>query len=60
EGEPPEGGEFEGEWAEEAEAEPKARVKDGVRGGVRPRHEKMAITIGFSSFSPHFCPSPPP
>jgi hypothetical protein len=54
EGEPPEEGEFEGK--EETEAEPKARV----RGGVRPRRGDMSILTGFSPFSPHPFPSPPP
>ncbi|MDR1107469.1 MAG: hypothetical protein LBL19_00365, partial [Spirochaetaceae bacterium] len=54
EGEPPEGAEWEG--GEEAEAEPKARM----RGGVRPRREEMSILTGFSPFSPHPFASPPP
>jgi REP element-mobilizing transposase RayT len=54
EGEPPEGAGWEA--GEEAEAEPKVRV----RGGVRPRHREMAITTGFPPPSPHFFASPPP
>jgi hypothetical protein len=52
EGEPPE----EAEWVEEAAAEPRARV----RGGVRPRHGEMAIITGFFPLFPHSLTSPPP
>jgi REP element-mobilizing transposase RayT len=54
EGEPPEVAEWEVE--QEAEAEPKARV----RGGVRPRHGEKTIIAGFFPLSPQFFPSPPP
>jgi REP element-mobilizing transposase RayT len=50
EGGPPEEGE------QEAEAEPKARV----RGGVRPQYKEMATTTGFFALSPQYPPSPPP
>jgi hypothetical protein len=50
EGEPPE------EAGVEAAAEPKVRV----RSGVRPQHGKMAIIAEFFTLSPHFFPSPPP
>jgi REP element-mobilizing transposase RayT len=52
EGEPPE------EVGEEeaAEAEPKVRM----RGGVRPRYEEKAIIAGFFPLPPHFFASPPP
>jgi REP element-mobilizing transposase RayT len=45
-------------WAagEEASAEPKARL----RSGVRPRHEEMAIIAGFLLLSHLPFPSPPP
>ncbi|MDR1108458.1 MAG: transposase [Spirochaetaceae bacterium] len=58
EGEPPEEGEWEAE--EEVVAEPKARVRNGEKGGVRPRHGEMAITPGFPPLPPQFSPSPPP
>jgi hypothetical protein len=54
EGEPPE--EAGWEAGEEAAAEPKARV----RGGVRPQKGKKANPTGFSLISPHPFPSPPP
>jgi REP element-mobilizing transposase RayT len=50
EGEPPE------EVGEEAGAEPRVRV----RGGVRPQYGEMAIIAEFFLLSPHFFPSPPP
>jgi REP element-mobilizing transposase RayT len=49
-GEPPE------EAEQGADAEPKARVKNGVR----PRNGKTAIFTGFFPLSPYFFPSPPP
>jgi hypothetical protein len=54
EGEPPEDAVLEA--GEEALAEPRARV----RGGVRPRHGEIAITTGFFPLSSHLFPSPPP
>jgi hypothetical protein len=54
EGEPPEVVEW--EVGEEAAAEPKARV----RGGVRPQKGKKAHPTGFSLISPRFSPFPPP
>jgi REP element-mobilizing transposase RayT len=50
EGKPPE------EAREEPEAEPKARMRDGVR----PRQWKMVIIAESFTLSPHFFPSPPP
>ncbi|MDR1108888.1 MAG: hypothetical protein LBL19_07630 [Spirochaetaceae bacterium] len=54
EGEPPEGA----EWVagEETEAEPKPKVK----GGVRPQKGKKANPAEFPPLPPHFFPSPPP
>jgi REP element-mobilizing transposase RayT len=54
EGEPPE------EVGEGVEAEPKTRVRGGERDGVRPQRGEMAITTGFSPYSPQFSASPPP
>jgi REP element-mobilizing transposase RayT len=48
------------EAGEEAEAEPKARVRDGEGDGVRPRQGEKAIFTGFPPLPPHFFPSPPP
>jgi REP element-mobilizing transposase RayT len=56
EGEPPEEVVREAGAGEEAAAEPKARV----RGGVRPHRGKMAITTGFFALSPYSPPFPPP
>jgi REP element-mobilizing transposase RayT len=58
EGEPPEGVEWEAE--QEAESEPRARVRGGERGRVRPRHGEMAIFTGFSPILPRFPVQPPP
>jgi hypothetical protein len=58
EGEPPEGVEWEA--GEEAVSEPGGEPKARARGGVRPRHEEMAIITGFFSLSSHPFPSPPP
>jgi REP element-mobilizing transposase RayT len=58
EGEPPEVVGWEAE--QEVEAEPKARVRGGERGRVRPRQGKMAIFTGFPPPSPRFFASPPP
>jgi REP element-mobilizing transposase RayT len=52
EGEPPE----EVGWEVDAEGEPEARV----RGGVRPRPRKMAIRAEFPPFSLHPSATPPP
>ncbi|MDR1108345.1 MAG: transposase [Spirochaetaceae bacterium] len=58
EGEPPEVG---GEGEEQAAAaEPEAGPKARVRGGVRPRKGKKAISTRFPPLSPHPSPSPPP
>jgi putative transposase len=54
EGEPPE--EAVWEAGEEATAEPKVWLRDGVR----PRKEKKANPAGFSPISSHLGPSPPP
>ncbi|MDR1108051.1 MAG: hypothetical protein LBL19_03345 [Spirochaetaceae bacterium] len=58
EGEPPE------EWGEEAVVEPgtapKARVKGGMRDGVRPQKGKKANWVEFFPISPRLSPSPPP
>jgi hypothetical protein len=54
EGEPPEVGE------EAAAAEPGGESKARVRGGVRPRHGKMAIISGFFPTFPHPPAAPPP
>ncbi|MDR1108807.1 MAG: hypothetical protein LBL19_07215 [Spirochaetaceae bacterium] len=55
EGEPPEG------VGEEAEAvEPKAEPKVRVRGGVRPQKGKKANSARFSPIFPHPFASPPP
>jgi REP element-mobilizing transposase RayT len=54
EGEPPEEAEWEVE--QEAEAEPRIAVKDGVR----PRYGDLAIITEFSPILPHFPAQPPP
>ncbi|MDR1107903.1 MAG: transposase [Spirochaetaceae bacterium] len=57
EGEPPvKAGE---ETVAEPEGEPKARVRGGEKGGVRPRHGEMTIIPGFYPLSPRFSPPPP-
>ncbi|MDR1108719.1 MAG: hypothetical protein LBL19_06760, partial [Spirochaetaceae bacterium] len=58
EGEPPE--EVEWDAGEEATTEPRAEPKARVRDGVRPRRGEMAIIAGFFALSPPFFPSPPP
>ncbi|MDR1107896.1 MAG: hypothetical protein LBL19_02555 [Spirochaetaceae bacterium] len=58
EGEPPEGVGFEG--GEETATEPKARVKGGGKGGVRPQKGKKANPARFFPISPQPLPTPPP
>jgi hypothetical protein len=54
EGEPPE------EAGEEAESQPKAGLRGGERGRVRPRHGEKTIFTGFFSLSLPSFPSSPP
>jgi REP element-mobilizing transposase RayT len=51
-GEPPE----EVGWEVDAEGEPEARV----RGGVRPQYKEVTTITGFFALFPHPFPSPPP